>query len=245
MNVDVWDKCFKHFLQLRRNIRSLGLPVRMEFHSREFFLNKNPYTRLYLSNSKRITIIEQIVKSISEMKSLNIQSLNVAIIKSRIIEKYDVLDKAFTFGLTRIDTNLYYDKQRSESERLYKYDKFLLLLDDGYLHKARRICRKLYRYNYVPYAQSDQSRQIKLESIIDDPLPKNSQFSYYIQAADLVAYLISQYVYIQLGLNQSPKRKKFISDEKIIEWIEELKPIFNIDACPNSEFGYGIFVHPK
>ncbi|MFV0822292.1 DUF3800 domain-containing protein [Legionella micdadei] len=107
------------------------------------------------------------------------------------------------------------------------------------------MCRKLYRYNYVPYKGGEQSRPIKLESIVDDPLPKNSQFSYFIQAADLIAYLISQYVYIELGINQSPKRKKFISDAKIKEWIDVLKPIFNINACKNSEFGYGIFVHPQ
>ncbi len=238
MNVEHWDACFNHLLQTRRALRLEGLPTRLEFHSREFFLNKNPYTRLKLSNHKRIEIIDTLVDSISQLAQFNVQSINVVIVKERITSKYNVLDKAFTYGLTRIDTNLY--KQKAQ----YKYGKFLLLVDDGYLHKVRGICRKLRRYNYVPYEGGHESRPITLSSIIDDPLPKDSKFSYFIQTADLIAYLISQYVYIKLELNASPKRKKFISDEKIIEWVERLDSIFNIDACPRSEFGHGIFVHP-
>ncbi|CEG61463.1 protein of unknown function [Legionella micdadei] len=144
MNVDKWDKCFKHFLDLRRSLKSYGLPTRIEFHSREFFLNKNPYTRLSLSNHIRIKIIEQFVRAISDLESLNVQSLNVAIIKDRIDGKYDVLEKAFTYGLTRIDTNLYYDQQKNETDRFYKYGKFLLLLDDGtYIRQEK------YAENYI------------------------------------------------------------------------------------------------
>ncbi|HHT0593444.1 TPA: DUF3800 domain-containing protein [Legionella anisa] len=245
MNVDIWDKCFENFLNLRRQLKLLGLPTRMEFHSREFFLNKNPYAKLKLSNSTRIKIINQVVESISELAVLNVQAINIAIIKNRINGKYDVLEKAFTYGLTRIDTNLHKEQQKGESDRFYKYGKFLLLLDEGYLNKIRGISRKLYRYNYVPYKNSEDCRQIKLTSIVDDPLPKNSQHSYCIQTVDLIVYLISQFIYIKLDLNESPKRKRLIPDEKINEWIETLKPIFNLNACPKSEFGYGIVVHPK
>ena len=121
----------------------------------------------------------------------------------------------------------------------------MLLIDDGYLHKVRYICRKLHRYNYVPYKGTESARQIRLKSLIDDPLPKNSKDSYFIQIADLITYLVSQYVYIKLKINQSPKRKKFVGDQKILEWMETINPIFNTEARKDSEFGYGIVSHPK
>lgn len=239
MNAEDWDKCFEHLLKTRRDLRSEGLPLRLEFHSREFFLNKNPYTRLKLSNHSRIKIIDTLIDSIAQLSQFNVRSINVAIAKKRITSRYDVLDKAFSYGLTRIDTDLYKEKTT------HKYSKFLILVDEGYLHKTRKICRKLRRFNYVPYEGGQDTRPLNLKAMVDDPSPKDSKFSYFIQTADLIAYLISQYVYIKFELNTSPKRKRFIADEKIIEWVDKLDTIFNIQACPQSELGHGIVVHPQ
>ncbi len=242
-NIKNWDKCFEHLLNMRRELRSYGLPTRLEFHSREFFLNKMPFYKLNLDNKERITIIDKLVIGLSQLSKYHAEAINIVINKNNIQNNYNVLDKAFTYGLTRIDTNLFKDQQKS-NDKVYHHSKFMLLVDNGYIHKVQRISRKLYRFNYVPYKGSQKSRPLMIKSLIDDPLPKNSKNSYFIQSVDLIAYLVSQYIYIKIDLEQSPKRKKFISDEKILEWIEKLRPIFNFDACPNSIFDYGIFSHP-
>lgn len=241
INAENWGTCFERLLEMRQNLKKYGLPVRLEFHSREFFLNKKPYHKLGLNNEVREKIIDEMVNSISDLNELGLEAINVAIVKEKIMSsKYDVLDKAYIYGLTRIDNSIYFEGNRS-----MKKGKFMLLIDDGYLHKVRKVSRKMYRYNYVPYEDSSDSRQIKLETLVDDPLPKNSKDSYFIQVADFIAYLVSQYVYICLKKEQSPKRRKFVGDEKIQDWMEKIKPIFNMEASKKSEFDYGIVSHPQ
>lgn len=133
LNVENWGVCFEHLLSTRRKLKQYGLPARLEFHSREFFLNKKPYHDLKLSNKQRIKIIDTFIESISELKNYNVKTINIAIVKKNITDKYNVLDKAYTYGLTRVDTNLYFERQKNENLKEYKYGKFLLLIDDGYL----------------------------------------------------------------------------------------------------------------
>ncbi|MCF6766624.1 DUF3800 domain-containing protein [Thiotrichales bacterium 19S3-7] len=245
-NVNNWGNCFEYLLKVRRDLKSYGLPIRLEFHTREFFLNKKPYYKLQIGQNDRKHIIHTLANTISYLSNqFNLETINVAIIKKNITantNRYDILEKAFEYGLRRIDNNLYYDKQ--ESNKKYLHHKFLLMIDNGYEQKIRKLCRKLYRYQYVPYEDSNNGRNLQLSSLIDDPIPKNSKNSYFIQLADFICYIVSQYIYIKLDINQSPKRKKFMDDQEIIKLMSIISPAFNLSACKSSPFGYGIYSHP-
>jgi len=225
---------------MRRKLKNdYNLPIRLELHTRNFILNKNPYAVMNLSNTIRIEIINKFLCLINKLgQNDKMACINVAIVKNRIIQgaPYDILSQAISIGTQRIDNNIYYSKG--------KYSHFMLLVDDGYTQAMRKITRKMYRLNYVPYRNSDDSRQIKIESLIDDPLPKNSKDSYFIQLADLISYVVSQYIYVKMGIVASPKLKRIIIDQEILAWMDSMKSVFNTNACSKSEFGYGIKTHP-
>ncbi len=240
LNSSDWREVFHEIYKFRQQMKTdFNLPVRLEFHARNFILNKSPYTRLNLSNASRIKIFEQFTLLIKKL-SINekIQCISTAIVKSRIgnDSDYSIFYQSLTYGLTRIDTNIYYNKE--------KFKNFILIIDDGNYLSTRKITRKLVRHNFVPYENSEQGRQIKLDSLIDDPLQKKSKDSYLIQAADLISYIVSQYVCIKLNINSSPKRKKIISDEIILSYMSNMENVFNKKASQNGEFDYGIVVHP-
>lgn len=236
-----WKDTFHEILEMRREIKKdYNIPVRLELHTRNFILNKNPYVKLNLSNPTRIEIIHRFLSLINKLgQEEKMACINIAIIKNRIAQgtPYNILDQAISLGTQRIDNNIYFNKE--------KYSHFMLLVDDGYTQAMRKITRKMYRLNYVPYKSSEQSRQIKIQSLIDDPLPKNSKDSYFIQLADLISYVVSQYIYTKMGIIASPKLKKMVTDQEIHGWMEKMKCVFNTKACPKSEFGYGIKAHPE
>ena len=80
--------------------------------------------------------------------------------------------------------------------------------------------------------------------MIEDPLPKDSKESYFLQLSDLVAYIIYLYKVVDLGLGKLPNRfPTKIDIKKIIEWIEKLKGSFNLQASEKDP--YGIVCYPQ
>lgn len=241
LNSSDWNNTFQKILEFRRELKEeYNFPVRLELHTRNFLLNKNPYHKMNLSNNVRVSIIKRFLELINSLgEEKKVACINTAIIKKRIRvgASYDILEKALSLGMTRIQTNIYYNPE--------SYTHFMLLVDDGYIIPMRKITRKLYRLNYVPYKGSDKSRQLEIKTLVDDPLPKNSKDSYFIQLADLISYVISQYICVKMGVIASPKLMRIVNDTEILAWMESVRSVFNESACPEGEFGYGIKTHPE
>ena len=71
----------------------------------------------------------------------------------------------------------------------------VLICDEGNEGKLTSIVRKMKKENLVPdkvsyYGVNNQSRNLPLEKIIEDPLFKTSKSSYFIQLADLLAFAL-------------------------------------------------------
>ena len=62
--------------------------------------------------------------------------------------------------------------------------------------------------------------------------------------ADLVAYLVYLYGMKHTQTGDFPNRlKKLVDDKQLREWLELLKPSFNLKAAPSNEFG--VKIHPN
>jgi hypothetical protein len=73
-------------------------------------------------------------------------------------------------------------------------DRGVILPDMGDVKKITEILRRMRRYNPVPN-QADHGpgyRNIRISNLVEDPYFKDSRDSYFIQAADLAAFLIYQ-----------------------------------------------------
>ena len=108
----------------------------------------------------------------------------------------------------------------------------------------RKTTRKIQRINYIPSKFSTSSYRREIISLIEDPLPKNSKESYFIQIADVVAFVVYLHCLKLKGISDYPNRLRGVIDEKIvISWLEAIKPSINLKASEKDE--YGIVFHPQ
>src|SRR5262245_56335429 len=63
-----WKETFHEILNFRRDLKKdHHIPVREEFHTRNFILNKKPYTGINLSDEERIIVVKKFLAFIKKL----------------------------------------------------------------------------------------------------------------------------------------------------------------------------------
>lgn len=229
-----WKQAYKHIQDFRRQLKAdFNFPVKTELHTKYFLLNKKPYRAFNLSEDDRILITDLYCKLIAE---LDIKIINILINKKKVtVPKYSVLDKALTYSVQRIENDL---KKIDPSKR------FMIITDPGREGKMRKTTRKIQRINFIPSKFNPESYRQEIKSLIEDPLPKESRESYFIQFADLVSYIVYLYGMKEILGEEFPSRMPCGVDiAKVKNWLDTMKDSFNLQASGDNE--YGIVVSPK
>lgn len=230
-----WQTTFEEIKEFRRDLkRSFGIPITMEMHAKHFLLNKKPFRALGISDQDRITGIDLFCDLIA---NLDIKIINIVIVKPRIENvNYEVLDTALKYSIQRIENDL--DPTRNPNE------KFLIITDPGRVGKMRKTSRKIQRINFIPSKFSPRSYRQEIQSLIEDPLPKDSKESYFIQLVDLVTYIVYLHSITETGIGHfSSRLPTAVATSKVTEWMERLKTALNLRA--SSRNPYGIVYHPR
>lgn len=230
-----WQETFDRLRGFRQHLRSaFGLPVQWEMHTRAFVLNKKPYGVLRLSEADRQLILDDYCDLIA---SLDVRIVNVVIAKPRITSpNYQVLDTALKYSVQRIENDLN-PAQHPEA-------KFLIVTDPGRVGKMRSTTRRIQRVNYIPSRFGPTPYRREIRSLIEDPLPKDSKESYFVQMADLVAHIV--YLYVALdepGVALHGRTPDFVTRAKVRDWLHRLSPSLNLAASGKDPFG--VKVHPQ
>jgi hypothetical protein len=229
-----WQPSFRAIQDFRRSLNaSLHLPVKTELHTRHLLLNKTPFTPLALPEADRIAIVDLHCDLIA---NLDLRIVNVAIVKPRIANPtYRVLDTALTYSVQRIENDL--DPAHNPSA------KFLIVTDPGREGKMRRTTRRIQRINFIPSKFAPVAYRREITTLIEDPLPKDSKESYFIQLADLVSYVVYLYGLVQSGASALPARlPPSINAIKVLDWMTRLAPRLNVQATQRDPFG--VVFHP-
>lgn len=230
-----WQSNFDALHSFRRRLKKkYGLPVRTEFHTRQFLVNKKPYRALSIPENDRLDIIELYCR---ELAQLDLRVINVCINKTRITSRtYAVLDWALKFSVQRIENDL---RHTGTDE-----SRFIVITDPGRVGKMRKTTRKVQRINYIPSKFGPYSYRREIERLIEDPLPKDSRESYFIQSADLITYLVYLHTHFQKGVSTIHGRTPAgVDKRRVVDWLEALKPCLNLAAAAGDP--YGIYYHPK
>ncbi|MBC8204493.1 DUF3800 domain-containing protein [bacterium] len=227
-----WKDNYKKLHDFRKQLKATyGFPVKMEFHTKDFLWNKKPYCQFSkYSKENRCLILADYVNCLC---SLQLQVINTVIDKTKIVKtSFDILSAALSFNIQRLENDIV-------SKDLN--NKYLVITDEGRVGKMRKIVRKMQVMNYIPSQFGGTRGNIPIQGIIEDPLPKDSKESLFIQSADLISYLIFLYV----NPVWSNRIQAVITRNQVDYLLRLLKNngILNLKASADSQ--YGIVLYPK
>lgn len=228
-----WRENFDHLAQFRRQLaKDFNMPFKTEFHTHELLLNKRPYRELGLSDGDRMAIVERHCQLVAQ---LSLKVLTTAVVKPWISSPdYKVLDTALSYSVNRIEVDL---GRQSEN-------RFIVITDEGRVGQMRSTTRRMQRINFVPSQFGPQHYRRDIKHMIEDPLPKDSKESYFIQIADMVARLFYLKLGSDTGLVPLPNRyPQGFSAAVTDSYLEILKPVLNLKA--SSKHPLGLVIAPS
>lgn len=230
-----WKENLQSIQSFRKILKAeYGFLVKEEFHTKEFITDKNPYHGRF-EPTVRKKILQDHCYLLSTLK---LKCVSVVIDKKNINRpKYEILKNALTYSIQRIENDL---------NKTYTGERFMIISDEGRVAKMRETTRKIQRINYIPSKFSFSSYRQEIQNLIEDPLPKNSQESYFIQFADLLAFLVSLYAKRNLCNEKIDWGKRILNvldygDE--INLLDILRPCLNLKASTKNS--YGIVYYPQ
>ncbi|MBL7718747.1 MAG: DUF3800 domain-containing protein [Flavipsychrobacter sp.] len=235
MHESNWKRNYEGMHGIRKMLKAkYGLNVSQEFHTKEFITDKNPYHGLFTPQQRK----EMLFDYCRGLATLNFKLVTVCINKRGINRpEYEVLEKALTYSVQRIENDL---TVMGDDAR------FMIITDEGRVAAMRRTTRMIQKINYVPSMLDGTPIRKDIKKLIEDPLSKNSKDSYFIQAADLLAFIMQLYCKTRLcnpKIEWGKRIKNVLAEEDLLSLLAILKPIFNLKASYKNE--YGVVFYPK
>jgi len=183
-----WQICLDQIIDFRRRMsQSFGLGMREEVHAAAF-ISRPGILAQRITRNDRLAILRAFADELASMSDLNL--INVVVDKDGKAS-YDVFAKAWTALIQRFENTL---AHRNFAGPQNPDDRGTLFPDHTDDKKLTLLLRKMRRYNPIPnqLEYGPGYRNIALTKIIEDPNFRASDHSYFIQAADLAAYLLYQ-----------------------------------------------------
>lgn len=208
---DEWKNVFKKVKNLRRALKaSDGINVHAEFHATDFLAGRGRLGPKIITQHRRAQIYIGCLAMLATLKGVSV--FNV-FMKNQ--------EWAFERMLNRINRTM-----------LTWESKAILFCDEGEEGKYTRLARKLGAFNPIPskygvWPDGSPQKSIPTNRILEDPIFKDSQKSYFIQLADFCAFSLLRREIPTPATRKHGTHKAF----------EQLKPICVLAANPKDPFG--------
>lgn len=214
-----WRDFVTQISKFRKTIAATyGLPQRQEIHAAEFI--KSPPI-VGMQKHIRLAILRNFLDEIAKMDFVMVT--NVIVNKSTKQSPYDVFDNAWRILFQRFENTIKYGNFPGG----HKNDFGMVLTDNTDGKKLTRLVRRMSVYNPVPNMGFSGSRMLPLVRIIEDPHPKDSKDSYFIQACDACAYF----------LLQKYRPNNYIRRHSAQHYLNRLTPVLNTKASSRNGLG--------
>lgn len=184
-----WREFIDQVLTFRKRMKTTyGLGIRDEIHAAEFVRSSSSVS---LPRNVRYLILRHFAAELSRMNWLSIT--NIVVDKSGKPNSYDVFESAWKVLFQRFENTL---AHRNFPGPQNPDDLGIVICDDTNGGKLTKLMRKMGSYNPIPNQQHIGAgyRNMPIRKIIEDPNLRDSKNSHPIQAADLCAYLLFQYL---------------------------------------------------
>lgn len=213
-----WRDFVSRIVAFRKALKlAYGLPLRTEIHASEYIRS----AVAGLEKHQRLAILRNFIDEIAKMDFISIT--NVVVDKSTKAAPYDVFEHAWQALFQRFENTLAYGNFPGR----HANDFGLVLTDDTDGRKLQSMVRRMSVYNPIPNRNGAGSRNMPLLRILEDPFPKDSKDSYFIQACDTCAYF----------LLQKYKTNAFIKRSGAHNYLNRLGSVLNTKASSTNTFG--------
>jgi Protein of unknown function (DUF3800) len=176
-----WFETFDRLISFRRWLRErFGVPIRAELKANHILRNEGAFESLALPEGMRHVIYRQTMRL---HHKIGLQTFAVLIDKEKLREKRptaDPRDVAWEYLLQRLE--------RASVGPPLGPTYFTLIHDAGESDVARRLARKARRAGTAGSQFGTGFLRVPFERLVDDPVPRDSRQSYFVQLADLAAY---------------------------------------------------------
>ncbi len=183
-----WADYLDQLIDFRRYLRQeYDLKLREELHASALINNPGPLFRI--RRHDRLAIMRLFADQLAGMKDFSL--INIVVDKQSKTVGYDPFEVAWKALIQRFENTISHKNFPGPTN---PDERGLLIPDATDDKKLVSLIRRMRRYNPIPnQAQYGiGSRNLRLQTVIEDPFLKDSAHSFFIQAADLAAYLLYQ-----------------------------------------------------
>jgi hypothetical protein len=175
-----WPASFDALLAFRRRIRDrFGVPMRAEIKASHLLRCSGVIRDLGLAPAVRRLIFRAHMR---ELENLNTKAFGIVIDKRTSTATPDhIFDLGWETLLQRLERASQFAGHDEDGP-------FMIMHDEGENDQIRRLVRKARRRLTAGSAYGPGSLSHAAWKLIDDPVPRRSEQSYFIQLTDLVAY---------------------------------------------------------
>lgn len=183
-----WLQCLEQLVEFRRRMqRTFGLLLSEEIHSAAMI--SRPGLLVRIPRHDRLTIMRFFADELAQMQYLNV--INVVVDKAGKSVDFDPLIVGWRALIQRFSNTM---SHRNFPGGTQSNENGMIFPDVTDTRRVTQLVRQLRRYNPVPNQPQFGLgyRNMTLTNIIEDPNYRDSNHSYFIQGADLAAYLLYQ-----------------------------------------------------
>lgn len=182
-----WREVLQNLVVFRRYLRDhKDLKLREEIHAVDF-INK-PGKLIRIKRNDRLDILKKCLDWIDSQQYINVFSI--------VVDKNgrtdDIFELAWNTLAMRFENTIANNNFRGPRN---PDEKGIILSDNTEGQKLRRLIRKMRHFNIIPNNRqffANGGRNIRIEGIIEDPVFRDSKFSFLHQMVDVVAYFVRQ-----------------------------------------------------
>lgn len=181
-----WRPVLERLLEFRRRMRDVyGLKLREELHAARM-INK-PGALARIRRHDRLAIIREFTDHLAGIADVSV--INVVVDKDGKEPAYDVFENAWRGLIQRLEDTIAHRDFRGPR---FPDDRAMIFPDQTDNKRLREVMRRMRSANPIHEPNGAVARNGPMEYVIEDPVPRDSEHSYLIQAADLVAFLLYQ-----------------------------------------------------
>lgn len=183
-----WQNYLEQLIDFRRRIKArYGLHLQQEIHAAHFITR--PGALITIKRNDRLAILREFADELATMNDINI--INIVVDKQGKGSDYDVFEMAWKVLIQRFENTM---SHRNFSGPANPDERGMLFPDRTDDKKLQQLLKRMRRFNPIPNQSSYGGgyRNLLLNNIIEDPNFRESHHSYFVQAADLSAYLLYQ-----------------------------------------------------